>query len=94
MLTFTLISEPLVEHKAFLSTWCKTVLHTREKEVFFPNTLKISLAQSHQNGPYQVMFVETQQKKQKKQNTRKRKDQDTAKRRLLPQSHASTFLGQ
>ena len=25
----------LMEHKAFLSTWCKTFLHTREKEVFF-----------------------------------------------------------
>ena len=30
----------LMEHKAFLSTWCKTFLHTREKEVFFLNTLR------------------------------------------------------
>ena len=27
----------LMEHKAFFSTWCKTFLHTREKEVFFLN---------------------------------------------------------
>ena len=26
----------LMEHKAFLSTWCRTILHTREKEVFLP----------------------------------------------------------
>ena len=36
----------LTEHKAFLSSWCRTFMHTREKEVFFPNTLKISLAQT------------------------------------------------
>ena len=41
-----------MEHKAFLSTWCKTFLHTREKEVFFLNTLKISLAQTPQQGPF------------------------------------------
>ena len=56
----------LMEHIAFLSTLCKTFLHTREKDVFFLSTLKISLAQSHQEGPFQVMFVGTQQ--QKKQN--------------------------
>ena len=36
----------LIEHKAFLSTWCKTFLHTREKEVFSLNTLSTSLAQT------------------------------------------------
>ena len=36
----------LMEHKAFLSTWCRTFMHTREKEVFFLNTLKISLVQT------------------------------------------------
>ena len=36
----------LLEHKAFLSTWCKTFLRTREKEVFFLNTLKTCLAQT------------------------------------------------
>ena len=30
---------PLMEHKAFLSTWCQTFIHTREKDVFFLNTL-------------------------------------------------------
>ena len=34
----------LMEHKAFLSTWCKTFLHTMKKEVSFLFTLKISLA--------------------------------------------------
>ena len=33
----------LMEHKAFLSTWCKTFLHTREKEVFFLNTSRFLL---------------------------------------------------
>ena len=61
----------LMEHKAFLSTWCKTFLHRREKEVLFLNTLKISLAQTPQEGPFQVKFVGTQQqKKQNKLNTR------------------------
>ena len=70
----------LVEHKAFLSTWCKTCLHTREKEVFFQNTRKISLAQTPHEGPFQVMFVGTQQQKQQnKLNTRERKGQDATK---------------
>ena len=47
----------LMEHKAFLSTWCKTFLHTREKEVVFLNTHKISLVQTPQGGPFQVMFA-------------------------------------
>ena len=86
----------LMEHKAFLSTWCKTVLHTREKEVFFLNTLKISLAQTPQERPFQVMFVGTQQqKKQNKLNTRKRKksrcyENNVCFRRLM---HPN-FLGQ
>ena len=66
----------LMEHKAFLSTWCKTFMHTREKEVFFLNTLKISLAPIHQEGLFQVMFVVTQQQKL---NTRERKGQDATK---------------
>ena len=48
MLTFTLILEHFMEYKAFLSTWCRTFMHTREKEVFFLNTLKISLAPTPQ----------------------------------------------
>ena len=46
-----------LEHKAFLSTWCKTLLHSREKDVVFLNILKISLVQTHQEGPFQVMFA-------------------------------------
>ena len=65
MLTFTLILEHLW-NEAFLSTWCRTFLHTREKDVFFLNTLKICLAQTLQGGPFQVMFVGTQQQKKQK----------------------------
>ena len=61
----------LMEHKTFLSTWCKTCLHTREKEAFFLNTLKISLVQTAQEGPFQVMFAGTlHTKEQKELNTR------------------------
>ena len=56
----------LMEHKAFLSTWCRTFKHTREKVIFFLNTLKISLAQTTQEGPFQVMFVGTQQRREQK----------------------------
>ena len=34
----------LMEHKAFLSTWCTTFLHTNEKDVLLMNALKVSLA--------------------------------------------------
>ena len=55
-------------------------MHIREKEVFFLNTLKISLAPTPPEGPFQVMFVETQQtKEQKELNTRERKGQDATK---------------
>ena len=75
----------LMEHKAFLSTWCKTLLHTREEEVFFLNPLKISLAQPPQEGLFQVMFVGTQQtNKQNDLNTRERKGQDASKITLAP----------
>ena len=67
----------LMEHTAFLSTWCRTLMHTREK---FLNTLKIPLAPTSQEGPFQVMFAGTQQqKKQKKLNTSERKGQDATK---------------
>ena len=49
----------LMEHKAFLSTWCAALMHTRETEVFFSNALKISLAPTYQEGSFQVMTVET-----------------------------------
>ena len=90
MLTFILILEP-ERANAFLSTWSKTFLHTREKEVFFLNTLKIFLAQTLQEGPFQVMlFVVTQQQKeQKKPNTRMREGQDTAKITSAPAESCS-----
>ena len=67
----------LMEHKAFLSTWCRTLMHTREKEEFF---LRISLAPTSREGPFQVMFVGTQQtREQKELNRRKRKGQGATK---------------
>ena len=38
----------LMERKAFLSTWCRTFMHTREKEVFFLSALRIPLAPTPQ----------------------------------------------
>ena len=69
----------LMEHKAFLSTWCRTFMH-REKGVFFLNILKISLAPTLQEGPCQMMIAGTQQtKEQKELKTRERKGQDDTK---------------
>ena len=79
----------LVEHKTLLSTWCRTFLHTREKEVFCLSTLKISLAQPPQEGPFQVMLVETQP--QKNLNTRKRKGQDATKITSAPAESCIQF---
>ena len=93
MLTFTLIFTTLMEPNAFLSTWCKTILHTKEKEVLFLNTLKISLAQTPQERPLQVMCVVTQhQKKQNKLNTRKRKGQDATKISSAPAELCIQYL--
>ena len=47
-----------MEQKAFLSTWCRTDMHTKEKDVFL-NDLKVSLAPTPQEGSFHVMFVET-----------------------------------
>ena len=49
----------LKEHKAFLSTCCRTFMHTREKDVFFLNVLRMSLAPTPREGPSHVMFVRT-----------------------------------
>ena len=35
-------------------------MHTREKDFFFLNALKISLAPTPREGPFHVMFVRTQ----------------------------------
>ena len=50
----------LLENEAFLSTWCRKFMHTREKDVFFLNTLKVCLAPTPQEGPFDVMFVKKQ----------------------------------
>ena len=34
----------LMEHKAFLFTWCKTFVHTKENDVLFLDVLKVSVA--------------------------------------------------
>ena len=47
----------MMEQKAFISTWCTTFMHTSEKDVFFLNALKISLAPTPREGPSHVMFV-------------------------------------
>ena len=49
----------LMEHKAFLSTWCRAFMHTREKSFFFLNGLRISLAPTPREGPFHVMCVST-----------------------------------
>ena len=85
MLTFTLILEPLWSTRPSCQPGVKHFLHTREKEVFFLNTLKISLAPTPQEGPFQVMIVGTrQQKEQEKLNTRESKGQDAAKIAFAP----------
>ena len=47
----------LIEHKAFLSTWCRTFMHTREKDVFFLNALRISLAPTPREGPFLLTLL-------------------------------------
>ena len=54
----------LMEHKAHLSAWCRTFMFTRENEVFFLNTPKISFAPTPPEGPFRVMFVMLREMKQ------------------------------
>ena len=49
----------LMEHKAFFSTWCRTFMHTREKNVSFLGAVEISLLPASREGPFHVMFVRT-----------------------------------
>ena len=53
-------SRPLMEHEAFLSTWCRTVRPTKKKDVFFLNTVKVSVAPTQQERPFHVMLVRKQ----------------------------------
>ena len=50
----------LMEHKGFLSTWCRTSSHTTENNVFFLNTLKVSLAPDLEEVPFCVLSVRNQ----------------------------------
>ena len=50
----------LMEHKALFSTWCRTFMHTKERDVFFLNTLKIPLPPAPRKAPFHVMFVRHQ----------------------------------
>ena len=58
-----------MEHKAFLFTWYRTFVHTREKDVLFQNAVRTSLASTPRKEPFHVMLVETnhtqEQKKRK-----------------------------
>ena len=60
-------------------------MHTREKDVFFLNALKISLAPILQEGPFQVMFAGTQHtEEQKELFTREREVQKKKKHQGHP----------
>ena len=66
----------LMEHKAFLSTWCRTFMHTNDKNVFFLNALKITLVPNPQEETFHVMFV---RKSRKELNVCEFENQDAAK---------------
>ena len=69
-----------MKHKAFLSTWCRISVFTRENKVFLLNTLKIHLAPTSQEGSFQVMFVGTQHtQEQKEPKTCEREGQNATK---------------
>ena len=85
----------LVEHKAFLSTWRRTFMHRREKEVCFLNTLKIFLAPPPQEGQFQVMFAGTKHtKEQKELNTRELQGQDATQITSAFADSRSNLFGQ
>ena len=60
----------LMEHKAFLSTWCATFMHTRERIVFFVNAFKISLSPVPREGPSRVMFARTSMDSESQDSTK------------------------
>ena len=97
MSTFTLILETRMKHESLFVNLVQNILCTegrREKEVFFLSTFKdLSCTKSHEERPFQVMFVGTQQqKKQKKPNTSKRKGQDTTKITPAPAESCIQFI--
>ena len=68
--------QTLIEHKAFLSTWCRTCMHTREKDAFLLNALRISLAPTLREGTFHVMFVRNQNIDEQKELSRMFENQD------------------
>ena len=46
-----------MEHKAFLTNWCRTFTHTKEKDVFILHALRFSLAPNPREGSFHVMCV-------------------------------------
>ena len=57
MLTFIQILAHSCSTRPILSTWCRTCMHTREKDVFFLNALRIS--PTPREEPFHMMFVRT-----------------------------------
>ena len=51
------------DFRTVMELWCKNIFVRKGEGSFFLKTLKISLAPTLQEGPFQVMFVGTQQTK-------------------------------
>ena len=85
----------LMEQKAFLSTWCRTFMHTSENDIFFLNALRISLAPTPQEGPVHLIFLRNQHiDEQNELNMCEFENQDATKKKGLHlQTHASNSLG-
>ena len=93
MLTFTLISEHLWSTIPSCLRGAEHLCTQGRRKFPSWTRLKISLAQTPQEGPLQVMFVETQQtKEQKELNTRERKAQDATKITSAPAESCIPFL--
>ena len=71
----------LMEHKAFLSTWCRNFMHTREKEVFLPeHSNDLFCTNSPRKTISGDVCGDTQHTTERKElNTRERKGQDATK---------------
>ena len=67
MLMFIPVLEYSWNRTPFLSTRCRTFMHTKEKDVFFLNDLTVSLAQTPQEGPFHVMCVRKQHTQEPKE---------------------------
>ena len=85
----------LMEHKVFLSSCCNKFMHTTEKDVFFLNALKFSLAPTPQEKPFHVMLVRkqhTQESKnydlESKKKTFQKDGLNATKKRLVSQTQA------